>query len=90
MASSIPASVPAEAAVGLDAPVRGGRAARRTRWLVAAGGAFVLALALVAITAPWLAPQDPTRQSLRGRLAAPTRPPTITAAKPTSNETRAP
>jgi peptide/nickel transport system permease protein len=72
MASSIPASVPAEAAVGLDAPARGGRTARRTRWLVAAGGAFVLALALVAVTAPWLAPQDPTRQSLRGRLTAPT------------------
>ena len=51
---------------------RGGAGGRRTRRLVAAGGLFVLALAVVAVAAPWLAPQDPTRQSLRGRLAAPT------------------
>jgi peptide/nickel transport system permease protein len=36
------------------------------------GGLFVAALALVAIAAPWLAPHDPVRQSLRARLAAPT------------------
>ena len=72
MASSIPASVPAEAVAGLAAPERGGTGGRRTRRLVAAGGLFVLALTLVAVAAPWLAPQDPTRQSLRGRLAAPT------------------
>jgi peptide/nickel transport system permease protein len=72
MASSIPASVPAEAITGLAAPGRGGAGGRRTRRLVAAGGLFILALAVVAMAAPWLAPQDPTRQSLRGRLAAPT------------------
>src|SRR5215467_1424895 len=32
----------------------------------------VALLALMAITAPWLAPHDPVRQSLRVRLAAPT------------------
>jgi peptide/nickel transport system permease protein len=69
MASSIPASVPAEAA---PVAVAGGRAARRTRRLVAAGAAFVALLALMAAAAPWLAPQDPTRQSLRARLVAPT------------------
>jgi peptide/nickel transport system permease protein len=70
MASSIPASVPADAA--LAAPARGGAGARRTRRLVAAGGVFVLALGAVALSAPWISPQDPTRQSLRSRLASPT------------------
>jgi peptide/nickel transport system permease protein len=72
MASSIPASVPADAVAALGTPARGGAGARRTRRLVAAGGAFVLALAVVALGAQWIAPQDPTRQSLRGRLSAPT------------------
>jgi peptide/nickel transport system permease protein len=72
MASSIPASVPAEAIAGLAAPARGGAGGRRTRRLVTAGGLFVLVLVVVALAAPWLAPQDPTRQSLRGRLTAPT------------------
>ena len=72
MASSIPASVPAEAAASIAEPARGGAGARRTRRLVAAGLGFVLMLAVVALAAPWLSPQDPTRQSLRGRLAAPT------------------
>jgi peptide/nickel transport system permease protein len=45
---------------------------RRTRRLALAGAAFVLLLGVVAAVAPWLAPQDPTRQSLRTRLAAPT------------------
>jgi peptide/nickel transport system permease protein len=72
MASSIPASVPADAAAVREVPSRGGAGARRTRRLVAAGGLFVLALAVVAVAAPWISPQDPTRQSLRGRLAAPT------------------
>ena len=71
MASSTPASVPADAAVA-GAPARGGAGARRTRRLVAAGALFVLALAVVAVGAPWLAPHDPVRQSLRGRLGAPT------------------
>lgn len=44
----------------------------RTRRLALAGGGFVLALALVAALAPWLAPQDPTRQALRTRLTGPT------------------
>jgi len=71
MASSIPASAPTEAAAaGARAPrlrIHG----RRVPWLTLAGVAFVALLALVAAAAPWLAPQDPTRQSLRGRLAAP-------------------
>ena len=71
MASSIPASVPAEAGAPL-APTAGGRVARRTRRLALAGGTFVAVLLLVAAAAPWLAPHDPVRQSLRGRLAAPT------------------
>jgi peptide/nickel transport system permease protein len=37
-----------------------------------AGLGFVGLLVLVAIAAPLIAPQDPTRQSLRGRLGAPT------------------
>ncbi|PYM29865.1 MAG: peptide ABC transporter permease [Candidatus Rokuibacteriota bacterium] len=70
MASSIPVSVPADAA-GLEA-ARGGRVARRTRQLVAAGAAFVALLTIMAVAAPWLAPHDPVRQSLRARLTAPT------------------
>ena len=72
MASSIPASVPAEAVAAVAEPAGGGAGARRTRRLVAAGVGFVLAVAIVALAAPWISPQDPTRQSLRGRLAAPT------------------
>src|SRR3989454_6425472 len=71
MASSIPVSVPVnDPSVG-GGP-RGGSVARRTRRLVAAGAGFVLLLGLVAMAAPWLSPHDPVRQSLRGRLAAPT------------------
>jgi peptide/nickel transport system permease protein len=70
MASSIPVSVPADAAPAEAA--RGGRVARRTRRLVVAGAVFVVLLALVAAAAPWLAPHDPVRQALRARLTAPT------------------
>ncbi len=49
-----------------------GARARRTARLALAGLAFVAALGAVAAAAPWLAPHDPTRQSLRGRLAPPT------------------
>jgi peptide/nickel transport system permease protein len=45
---------------------------RRVPWLVVAAGAFIGLLALVAAIAPWLAPHDPERGSLRARLAAPT------------------
>src|SRR6266849_2659727 len=68
MASSTLASAPAEPAV---AAVHGGRG-RRTRVLALAGGGFVLLLVVMAAAAPLLAPHDPVRQSLRGRLAAPT------------------
>ena len=71
MVSSIPASVPAE----VVAPAAAGdveRAWRHMPWPTALGLAFVILLVLVAIAAPWLAPQDPERQSLRGRLEAPT------------------
>jgi peptide/nickel transport system permease protein len=72
MASSIPASAPADAAaLALRAPwlsVHG----RRVPWVTLAGVAFIGLLVLVAAAAPWLAPQDPTRQSLRGRLSPPT------------------
>src|SRR5262245_48379390 len=68
MASSILASAPAEPAA-VDA---GGARGRRTRALALAGGTFVLLLVTMAASAPLLAPHDPVRQSLRGRLAAPT------------------
>jgi peptide/nickel transport system permease protein len=71
MASSIPAFASADSTV-VRASAAAGRRARRVRRLTAAGIAFVLALGGVAAAAPWLAPQDPTRQSLRARLVAPT------------------
>ncbi|MBI2206077.1 MAG: ABC transporter permease [Candidatus Rokubacteria bacterium] len=68
MASSIPASAPAEVAPAAAAlPTT----RRRTRRLVIAGGLFVVALTAMAVTAPWIAPRDPERQSLRARLKAP-------------------
>ena len=70
MASSIPASVPVEAALPAAAAGRGRR--RRVPWLVVGGLGFVGLLIVVALAAPLIAPQDPTRQTLRGRLAAPT------------------
>lgn len=71
MASSIPASASADAALDA-AQVAAGRRGRRTRRLAWAGMGFVACVALVAASADWLAPQDPVRQSLRARLAAPT------------------
>ena len=72
MASWIPASVPADAAA-IPAPAAGLYAhRRRSPWLAYGGIGFVLLLVLVAVSAPWIAPQDPLRQTLRGRLAPPT------------------
>jgi peptide/nickel transport system permease protein len=68
MASSVAVSTAAAAPGAAERP----RQRRRTRGLALAGAGFVLLLALVAAAAPWLAPQDPTRQSLRARLHAPT------------------
>jgi len=65
-----PVSVPAD-----TAPVeaaRGGRVGAAHAPPGGGGRGFVLLLALVAAAAPWLAPHDPVRQSLRARLAAPT------------------
>jgi peptide/nickel transport system permease protein len=73
MASSIPASVSAEALVGAPADMR---VRRRMPWLVTGGLAFVAALVVMAVAAPWIAPHDPVRQSLRGRL----QPPSLTTA----------
>jgi peptide/nickel transport system permease protein len=70
MASSIPASASGELVVASAAAA--GRRARRARRLTVAGLGFVALLTLVAVGAPWIAPQDPTRQSLRARLVAPT------------------
>ena len=67
MASSIPAPAPADAAT---APADARR--RRLPWLVLGAIGFVVLLAVIAVAAPWIAPQDPERQSLRSRLAAPT------------------
>jgi peptide/nickel transport system permease protein len=71
MASSIPASAAADRLVATS-EAAAGRKGRRARRLVGAGAGFVLLVALAAVAAPWLAPHDPTRQSLRARLAAPT------------------
>ena len=71
MASSIPASASADGVVAV-ASASAGRRARRARHFAAAGAGFVVLLVAVAVAAPWLAPLDPTRQSLRARLVAPT------------------
>ena len=71
MAPSIPVSAPTEAlaAWALAWPRVSGRRVPR---LTVVGVVFVLWVAVVAAAAPWLAPHDPIRQSLRGRLHAPT------------------
>jgi peptide/nickel transport system permease protein len=71
MASSIPASVPADAVLPVAAATVPARK-RRLPWLVVLGVSFVGLLVVVAAAAPLLAPQDPIRQSLHGRLTAPT------------------
>jgi peptide/nickel transport system permease protein len=71
MASSIPALAPPDAAPEASAP-RHRSVGRRTRMYVALGAGFVTFLGLAALAAPWIAPQDPERQSLRARLAPPT------------------
>ena len=68
MASSIPASAPADASVAEPA-TPGAR--RRTRRFVFLGAAFIVLLTAVAAAAPWIAPRDPERQSLRARLKPP-------------------
>src|SRR5258706_7492316 len=70
MASATPASAPADAVLAAAA-VRVPARRRRFPALVVAGVGFVAVLLLVAAAAPLLAPQDPIRQSLRGRPAAP-------------------
>ena len=64
-------AVTAPATFAAVEPVGRGRA-RRVRWPLAAAGAFVGLLAVTAAVAPWLAPHNPERGSLRARLAAPT------------------
>ncbi len=71
MASSIPASAPAEVVL-VPAPARVKTRRRCSARLVWLGAGFVAALLVIAAAAPILAPLDPIRQSLRGRLAAPT------------------
>jgi len=71
MASSIPASAPAEVVL-VPAPARVKTRRRRSARLVWLGAGFVAALLVIAAAAPILASLDPIRQSLRGRLAAPT------------------
>jgi peptide/nickel transport system permease protein len=66
MAPSTRASAAAEARAAATG------AGRRGAWVPVLGLSFLLALAAVAMLAPWIAPQDPTRQSLRARLAGPT------------------
>jgi len=67
MASSTLASAPAE--IAARSPLTG---RRRIPWFPVLGVGFLVALIAVAVAAPWIAPQDPTRQSLRARLVGPT------------------
>ena len=70
MASSIPAPAPAELAVAAMQMAR--PRGRRMPWLMRLGLGFVALLAVLAVVAPWVIPQDPERQSLRARLKPPT------------------
>jgi peptide/nickel transport system permease protein len=72
MASSIPASVPADADFETLPADAAGVSARRRQRLARIGLGFVVLLMVIAAAAPWLAPHDPERQSLRARLLPPT------------------
>jgi len=58
------------AAPALPPPLAARR--RRIPWMIVAAGAFVGVLVVIAVAAPYLAPHNPERGSLRARLAAPT------------------
>src|SRR5262245_8332884 len=70
MASSIPASVPAEAGARIAPGAL--PTGRKRPWLAWAAIAFIASLIVVAAAAPLLSPYDPVRQSLRLRLGSPT------------------
>jgi peptide/nickel transport system permease protein len=70
MASSIPAPAPAELAISALQAAR--PRGRRMPWPMRLGLAFIALLAVLAVVAPWVVPQDPERQSLRTRLKPPT------------------
>jgi peptide/nickel transport system permease protein len=55
-----------------EIPVPAGGRRRRVPWHVWAAAMFVAGLVVVAVAAPYLAPHNPERGSLRARLAAPT------------------
>ena len=56
----------------LPSPETGAQGGRRRHVPLLGAGAFVALLALVAVAAPYLAPHDPERGSLRARLRPPT------------------
>ena len=70
MVSSIPAPGPTEVAVAAMQASR--PRGRRMPGLMRLGLGFVALLAVLAVVAPWVVPQDPERQSLRTRLKPPT------------------
>lgn len=64
------AAVAVDAVAGVPAARATGRR-RGVPWLLVASGAFVGMLAVVAVAAPYLAPHNPERGSLRARLGPP-------------------
>ena len=69
---SQPAVATAALAAARILPVRPAGRRRRIPWLIVASAVFVGALVVIAAAAPYLAPHDPERGSLRARLEAPT------------------